>query len=69
MKSKIKDRKSDYKYWEKVMDSKAYKKGEFDSMTNQLVLATRKENYFAPENCYFDYVKNLPNGTIYVDGE
>ena len=40
-----------------------------DSKTKKQVLATHKENYFGPDCCYFDYVRNLPFGTCYVDGE
>jgi hypothetical protein len=58
-----------HKYWHNMMNSKLYVKGEYDSSTKEQVLATRFENRFGPEYCFFDYVQNLPHGTYYVDGE
>lgn len=66
--SSIKDDKM-RKYWENMMSNKCYTKGIFDSNTKSKVLATRVENYFGPDSCYFDFVKNLPSGTCYVDCE
>lgn len=57
------------KTWENMMAGKCYTKGVKDSDTKQKVLACRKGNYFSPDNCYYAYVKQLPNGTCYVDGE
>jgi hypothetical protein len=34
------------KYWNNMMAGRCYTKGEFDSKTKQLVLATRKDNCF-----------------------
>lgn len=55
--------------WENMMAGKYYTKGIMDSDTIQKVLACRQGNYFETENCYFTYVKQLPLGTCYVDGE
>ena len=60
---------SSYKYWDNMINGRCYTKGVRDSKTKNKVLATRKENYFGPDCCYFDYVRNLPFGTCYVDGE
>jgi hypothetical protein len=57
------------KYWENMMKGKCYTKGVRDSKTKYKVMATRKENYFGPDYCYFDYVYLLPFGTCYVDCE
>lgn len=57
------------KYWTNMMNNKCYTKGVNDSKTKQRVLATRKENHFNPDDCYFAYVNELPFGTCYVDAE
>ena len=58
------------KYWKNMMIGNFYKKGERDSTTKQKVLAVREGyNTFAPDNCYFDFVHNLPVGVFYVDCE
>lgn len=56
-------------YWENMMAGRCYTKGEFDSRTKQLVLVTRKGNYFSPDHCYFALVQQLPYGTCYIDCE
>ena len=58
-----------YRTWRNMMDGKFYKKGEHDSTTKHKVVACRVGGRFAPDNCYIDYVRNLPQGTFYVDGE
>lgn len=57
------------KYGENLMARRCYMKGDFDSKTKQLVLATCEGSYFTPERCYFAYVHQLPYGTCYVDCE
>lgn len=57
------------KYWENMKLNKLYIKGVNDSMTENRVLATMRENYFNPDDCYFAYVNDLPFGTCYVDAE
>jgi hypothetical protein len=57
------------KTWENMMADKCYTKGVLDSNTKQKVVACRYGNYFGPENCYIDYVEQLPFGTCYVDSE
>ena len=57
------------KYYENMMNNKCYTRGIFDSNTKNKVLATKKGNYFSPENCYFAFIHELPAGTCYVDAE
>ena len=55
--------------WENMIADRYYVKGERDSQTTQAVLAARVGNQFGPDNCYWAFVKELPVGTYYVDGE
>lgn len=64
-----KEKPRSLKFWENMMNSKCYTKGVKDSKTKHKVLATKQENYFSPETCYFAYVNELPFGTCYVDAE
>lgn len=64
-----KDNRCMYKYYKNMMTNKCYTKGINDSTTKRKVLATKRENYFNPDNCYFAYVNELPVGTCYVDSE
>lgn len=65
----IKQKERMYKYYENMMKNKCYTKGIKDSETKYTVLATRIENCFNPDDCYFAYIKDLPIGTCYVDSE
>ena len=56
-------------FYKNMMSGKCFTKGINDSTTKQKVLATKKENYFSPDDCYFAYVCELPYGTCYVDAE
>jgi hypothetical protein len=58
-----------YAYYENMMKNKCYTRGIDDSKTKSKVLATKRENYFNPDDCYFAYVSELPFGTCYVDSE
>jgi hypothetical protein len=55
--------------WENMRADRYYVKGERDSQTKEAVLAARVGNQFGPGNCYWALVKDLPDGTYYVDGE
>lgn len=57
------------KFYENMVGNKVYTKGVKDSKTKQKVLATRHENCFSPDTCYFAYINELPFGTCYVDAE
>lgn len=63
------DKERMQKYYSNMMNNKCYTKGVKDSTTKHKVLATRIENYFNPDDCYFAYVGELPFGTCYVDAE
>lgn len=65
----IKDKERMYNYYNNMVKSKCYTRGVFDSTTKLKVLATKRENYFNPDDCYFAYVDDLPLGTCYVDCE
>ena len=64
-----KDEKRMKKYYDNMKNNKCQTKGVNDSTTKHKVLATKRENYFNPDDCYFAYVKELPFGTCYVDAE
>lgn len=64
-----KDRNRAEKFYSNMRNGKCFTKGIKDSTTKQKVLATKKENYFSPDDCYFAYVNELPYGTCYVDAE
>jgi hypothetical protein len=55
--------------WENMKADRYYVKGERDSQTKEAVLASREGNQFGPGKCYWAFVKELPDGTYYVDGE
>lgn len=55
--------------WKNMRADRYYVKGERDSQTTQAVLASRDGNTFGPGHCYWAFVKELPVGTYYVDGE
>ena len=57
------------RYYDNMLSDRYYVKGVRDSTTSQRVLASRSGNYFSPDVCYMDYVKNLPDWTYYVDCE
>lgn len=64
-----KDKSDAYKFYNNMMNNKCFTKGTKDSTTKRKVLATRNENHFGPDDCYFAYVSELPFGTCYVDSE
>lgn len=58
-----------YKFYENMMKNKCFIKGVEDSTSKRKVLATKNNNHFSPDDCYFAYVNELPFGTCYVDSE
>lgn len=53
-----------------MVERKFYRKGVCDSTTKHEVLAVRRDSkIFSIETCYFDYVRNLSFGIVYVDCE
>ena len=66
MKARINN--SAFNYWQNMMDGNFYIKGEYDSLTTEMVLATKTKT-FGPDDCYFSYVSELPKGTCYVDNK
>ena len=69
MKGKHNERRHMRRIFENLRADKCYTKGIRDSKSKDIVLASRVGNYFSTDTCYLDYVKNLPYGTCYVDGE
>jgi len=67
-KKRIRNKAILYKIWKNMMDGKFFVKGEIDSNSEALVMASTGK-YFGPKTCYYDYIVNLPNGTHYVDSE
>ena len=61
--------KHEKQVWKNMNADRYYVKGERDSQTKQAVLAARVGNEFGPGNCFWAFVKDLRNGTYYVDGE
>lgn len=56
-----------YNFWKNMIAGNCYIKGEHDSTTDGQVLACRSGSTFAPHNCFFAFVHELPDGTCYVD--
>jgi len=55
--------------YENLARGKFFIKGKRDSSTSMQVLAGRGKKKPTHNNCYWEYVYNLPAGTRYVDGE
>jgi len=52
-----------------MMAGRYHIRGECDSTTNKLVLASREGKYFSFGTMYYDSVENLPIGTYYIDSD
>ena len=55
--------------WNNLRSGRNYVKGVHDSPTKRLVMASRADNYYSKETCYFEYVDKLEHGVCYIDSE
>ena len=55
--------------YDNMIAGRYYVRGKRESATAGKVLASRNGNKFNPGVCYWDYVRNLPRGTHYIDCE